>query len=173
MMSINFAEAIAHAMTEIRRGSWQVPGCKRMLLDYAHEAPVVPLGEIGAAALIFASTPSVQVPSLELFRAGQHWRNSPEHERTLRPADQPRCDVDGHEHALLPCRLCASEAKAHPDDEPKGIKYAPPEGFDTGLALARLAMRQAVIPETQRVTPIEQDRPDGPIRVGDERGATK
>ena len=109
MMSMNFAENIAQAMTEIHRG-WQVPGCRRMLMDYAHEAQAVPLAEIGAAALLFAQNPAVQVPSIELFRSGPHWRNSLEHERTLRPADRPRCTF--HAPEPLPCRWCESERKA-------------------------------------------------------------
>lgn len=108
MMPLNFADNIAQAMTLVRR-NWQVPGCRRMLLDYAHEAQTVPLAEIGAAALLFAQNPGVQVPSLELFRAGPHWHNSPEHARTLRPADTPRCEI--HAPETLPCRWCAAEEK--------------------------------------------------------------
>ena len=145
MMSMNFAENIAAAMVEIRRPAWQAAGCRKMLLDYAREAPTVPLAEIGAAALIYAQTPTIQVPSLDVFRAGPWWRNSVAHERTIRPADAPRCQVDGHAYSLLPCRLCASEAKAHPDEEQKpATHHTDPEHlaiYERGARRARAAIK--------------------------------
>ena len=142
MMSMNFAENIAAAMVEIRRPAWQAAGCRKMLLDYAREAPTVPLGEIGAAALIYAQTPTIQAPSLAVFRAGPWWRNSIAHERTQRPSEQPRCDDHG---LFLPCRSCAAESKAHPDEEQKpATHHTDPEHlaiYERGARRARAAIK--------------------------------
>ena len=144
MMSLNFADHIAQAMTEVRR-NWQVPGCRRMLIDYAHEATTVPLAEIGAAALLFAQNPAVQVPSLELFRAGPHWRNSVEHERTLRPADRPRCTI--HAPETLPCRWCEAERKAEANPPTPVVMVSDEQRV---INVAGLARAQAALAEARR-----------------------
>jgi hypothetical protein len=142
MMPMNFADAIADAMSEIRRRTphpWQVPGCRRMLLDYAHEAPTVPLAEIGVAALLFAQS-RAKAPALELFRSGPHWRDLPEHARIVRPSELPRCEV----HRLfLPCTSCAADAKA--DAQPVPV-VTPTRTYDQhdvnarGIASVRAAL---------------------------------
>lgn len=139
MMPLNFADAIAEAMSEIRRGSqhpWQVPGCRRLLLDYAHEAPTVPMAEIGVAALLFA-TSRAKAPALELFRSGPHWRDLPEHARIVRPSELPRCEA----HWLfLPCASCAADAKAGGDVATPAPRFTP---STTGPERAREALRLA------------------------------
>ena len=98
MMSLALAQDIADAMTHLHPG-WQVPGCRRMLLDSADLAPA---GELSRAALAFAESPGIKAPSLEVFRdpAGEWWHPSmPQHARTVRPSDQPKCKSPGHENA--------------------------------------------------------------------------
>ena len=133
-MSAALAQDIADAMTLLHPG-WQVPGCRRMLLDAADLAPA---GELSRAALAFAEAPGIKVPSLEVFRdpSGVWWHTgTPEHARTVRPSDQPKCATHG---LFEPCRSCAADAKAA--TAPRPVVLVDASQAATNTAGARRAM---------------------------------
>ena len=138
-MSAALAQDIADAMTLIHKG-WQVPGCKRLLLDYASEARTVPLAEVGAAALLFAQAPGITAPSLELFRSGPWWTaQMPAHARTVRPSDAPRCPKPGHtSYPASNCGACRSEQLEDP--APRPVVLVDASQAATNTAGARRAM---------------------------------
>ena len=117
-MSPTLAQDIADAMTLLHPG-WQVPGTKALLRDAVDLAPA---GELARAALAFAEAPGVKVPSLEVFRdpSGAWWHmGTPEHARTIRPSDAPRCPKPGHtSYPASNCGACRSEQLEDPAPRP-------------------------------------------------------
>lgn len=134
---INSAQSRALAMlVDTLRTDWDVPGIAAAISRAKHRAPV---DELAIALIRLTNRADLRSPAL-LVEDGPHWRGLEEAAKTLRPADLARCVKDGHERALLPCRLCASEHKALPDDAPPPPGIAPdPEQADINARGARRA----------------------------------
>lgn len=152
-ITASIAQDVADAMTLLRElhdlPRWQVPGCKALLRDAADMAPA---GELARAALAFAES-GVKAPSLEIFRdpSGPWWHAPmPEHARTVRPRDLPRCPVhDVQLPASGLCSSCEAERKAaeHPAEPVRKLSEEQRAAVTRGADTVRAAMREHGIPE--------------------------
>ena len=125
-----------------------------MLLDAADLAPA---GELSRAALAFAEAPGIKVPSLEVFRdpSGVWWHTgTPEHARTVRPSDQPKCATHG---LFEPCRSCAADAKAATDQAKARVAQLQSDAAQHIKAVASEAAGQ-IVARLIGVEVSEQDR---------------
>lgn len=140
------ARHLAAFVSDMRHGlgypEWDIPGIVAALSGARNRGPV---DELAIALVRLARREDLHSPKI-LAEDGPHWRDLEQAARTIRPADLKRCEIDGHERALLPCRLCASEAKAHPDEEQKpATHHTDPEHlaiYERGARRARAAIKQ-------------------------------
>lgn len=102
---------------------WDVPGCRAAIHAGRMAAgKPIPADELIHASVEFAKREDLKTPLPEAFAdlRGAHWRNLPEHARTVRPSEQPKCTAHGlFLRADGKCPACLGEEKGA--DEPTHV----------------------------------------------------